>query len=439
MDPAIELNKAATAARRSVGYKTAVSALQELLASKRLTPVYEIILVGGSTHAPVYRCRVTITGLLNPPFSTWSTGNTKKATKQDAAKAALDEIVLASELLRVRSIAPAEDRHQPDSTTQENLSEEERAMKNAVGTLQELCISLKWPFPDYELERESGPPHEKQFTIVCSLQGSTQLGQGSSKKFAKQQAAYRMWKLLKFPSNDPMEYSNQWYYNEENDEMTEEDPAGYSRILEDTEEDPAGYWNHGNESESIINQDVMSIDEGTENAEGTTDAVSTTSGCANPDDEGSSDTDNDHDSMSGNCTDTDADVEMSDESCDGNDTEIISESEKELDANSDNDETPDPMNRADGPSGFSPLGQPQNGEMDNLRDCEKFLRTISTSHHVQLTFVDEKPTKVKCFVELSSLPVVICRGYGKTRGEAHANAAYKAREYLETVLRNSAL
>ena len=41
---------------------------------------------------------------------------------------------------------------------------------NPVGTLQELCMSRRWPPPVYELSHEEGLPHERMFTIHCVIE-----------------------------------------------------------------------------------------------------------------------------------------------------------------------------------------------------------------------------------------------------------------------------
>lgn len=42
----------------------------------------------------------------------------------------------------------------------------------------------------------SGLPHERQFTLVCTLLKRREVGTGKSKKLAKRQAAYKMWQAL---------------------------------------------------------------------------------------------------------------------------------------------------------------------------------------------------------------------------------------------------
>lgn len=47
------------------------------------------------------------------------------------------------------------------------------------------------------MEGEEGLPHERQFTIVCSILKYRQVGIGKSKKLAKRQAADKMWRTLR--------------------------------------------------------------------------------------------------------------------------------------------------------------------------------------------------------------------------------------------------
>lgn len=74
---------------------------------------------------------------------------------------------------------------------------EEKVINNPIGSLQEMCMSRHWPPPKYSMEGEEGLPHERQFTIVCSILKYRQIGQGKSKKLAKRQAAHKMWQNLR--------------------------------------------------------------------------------------------------------------------------------------------------------------------------------------------------------------------------------------------------
>lgn len=59
-----------------------------------------------------------------------------------------------------------------------------------------MCMSRHWPPPKYTMENEEGLPHERQFTIVCSILKYREVGQGRSKKVAKRHAAHKMWQAL---------------------------------------------------------------------------------------------------------------------------------------------------------------------------------------------------------------------------------------------------
>lgn len=73
----------------------------------------------------------------------------------------------------------------------------DKVMGNPIGLLQELCMAGRWPPPTYETELEVGLPHERQFTISCTVLKYREVGQGKSKKIAKRIAAHKMWSRLK--------------------------------------------------------------------------------------------------------------------------------------------------------------------------------------------------------------------------------------------------
>ncbi|XP_021207536.2 loquacious isoform X8 [Bombyx mori] len=184
----------------SLPTKTPVSVLQELLARRGTVPKYELVQIEGMIHEPTFRYRVTVADLV-----AMGTGRSKKEAKHSAAKALLDKLTGAT---------PA------DQTTNGNVPEtgavvptfEDKLMGNPVGWLQELCMSRFWPPPSYHAENDdnvnrlSGLPHERQFTIICTLLKRREVGTGKSKKLAKRQAAYKMWQALQ--DNPPESFQN---------------------------------------------------------------------------------------------------------------------------------------------------------------------------------------------------------------------------------------
>lgn len=63
------------------------------------------------------------------------------------------------------------------------------------------------------------------------------------------------------------------------------------------------------------------------------------------------------------------------------------------------------------------------------------LNEIAQEHQFEVTYVDiEEKTysgKCQCLVQLSTLPVAVCQGSGKTSKEAQNDAAKNSLEYLK--------
>ncbi|KAK7583854.1 hypothetical protein V9T40_004817 [Parthenolecanium corni] len=80
---------------------------------------------------------------------------------------------------------------------------EEEIQGNPIGMLQELCMMRRWMPPEYRTEQEEGLPHERLFTILCSVGNFKEYGVGRSKKLAKRQSAHKMvQKILTIPAED---------------------------------------------------------------------------------------------------------------------------------------------------------------------------------------------------------------------------------------------
>ncbi|KAG5888053.1 hypothetical protein JTB14_032860 [Gonioctena quinquepunctata] len=71
----------------------------------------------------------------------------------------------------------------------------------------------------------------------------------------------------------------------------------------------------------------------------------------------------------------------------------------------------------------------------------QFLQDIATEQSFEVTYVDieEKSLggRCQCLVQLSTLPVAVCYGVGKTSKEAKASAAHHALEYLKIMTKNN--
>ncbi|XP_016839605.1 interferon-inducible double-stranded RNA-dependent protein kinase activator A isoform X1 [Nasonia vitripennis] len=196
MSEALPLDEAARLEMKALPNKTPVSVLQELLSRRGTTPKYELVQIEGAIHEPTFRYRVTVADVV-----AMGTGRSKKEAKHAAAKAVLDKLIgVNTENAEAPIPNSIPDENFPLSS--QNIQEiqsgygEEKVVNNPIGSLQEMCMSRHWPPPKYSMEGEEGLPHERQFTIVCSILKYRQVGQGKSKKLAKRQAAHKMWQSL---------------------------------------------------------------------------------------------------------------------------------------------------------------------------------------------------------------------------------------------------
>ena len=93
-------------------------------------------------------------------------GQSKKKAKHSAAKAILDKLKGAQDSGKAPVGQPAI----PDLASKILSPYDDGIQGNPVGTLQELCMSRRWPPPVYELSHEEGLPHERMFTIHCVIE-----------------------------------------------------------------------------------------------------------------------------------------------------------------------------------------------------------------------------------------------------------------------------
>ena len=90
-------------------------------------------------------------------------GRSKKEAKHDAAQCLLN-----------RLNAQGTSASDPDTVGALDVSDITSPYKgmlqeNAVGELQELCMFNDIPVPEYTVTGDEGPPHAKQFTIMCQV------------------------------------------------------------------------------------------------------------------------------------------------------------------------------------------------------------------------------------------------------------------------------
>ncbi|XP_076064631.1 double-stranded RNA-binding domain-containing protein loquacious isoform X2 [Oratosquilla oratoria] len=198
--------------------KTPVSLLQELCMRRGISPKYDLLQIEGAVHEPTFVYRVTV-----GEFAANGSGQSKKKAKHAAAKAVLDIIIQGG--------AGTPSTGQPGSSS--DLSNQivspydDGIPGNPVGSLQELCMARRWPPPTYELVAEEGFPHERSFSIACTIGKTKEIGTGKSKKLAKRQAAYKMQQKLK---DQPVEQPQVNVLADDDDEIAQKLAARYSGL-----------------------------------------------------------------------------------------------------------------------------------------------------------------------------------------------------------------
>ncbi|XP_018783263.1 PREDICTED: interferon-inducible double-stranded RNA-dependent protein kinase activator A homolog isoform X2 [Bactrocera latifrons] len=187
--------------------KTPVSILQELLSRRGITPNYELVQIEGAIHEPTFRYRVAFNDK-DVPFTAMGAGRSKKEAKHSAARALIDKLTGVQLPDAAQACAGVGIGAATGGITATNVANEANAnpvgsgdgadkiVGNPIGWLQEMCMSRRWPPPTYETETEVGLPHERLFTIACSILNYREVGKGKSKKIAKRLAAHKMWTRL---------------------------------------------------------------------------------------------------------------------------------------------------------------------------------------------------------------------------------------------------
>jgi len=121
-------------------------------------------------------------------------GKVKKKAKHSAAKSILEAILSGTN--NEEPTSPTKEH--PENGASSVLSHYDDGIPgNPVGALQEFCMSRRWPPPSYTVVEEEGLPHERKFTMCCSVKKYVEKGNGKSKKLAKRQAAFKMHEKLK--------------------------------------------------------------------------------------------------------------------------------------------------------------------------------------------------------------------------------------------------
>ncbi|XP_030054212.1 RISC-loading complex subunit tarbp2-like isoform X1 [Microcaecilia unicolor] len=188
--------------------KTPISLLQEYGTRLGKTPVYDLLKAEGQAHQPNFTFQVTV-----GDTSCTGQGPSKKAAKHKAAEEALN-LLRQGNMLEPKSdsacsscpespshaaVPPLSHSVAPALAPPRNFQVEmkppvtvQQSECNPVGALQELVVQKGWRLPEYTVTQESGPAHRKEFTMTCRVERFMEIGNGTSKKLAKRNAAAKM-------------------------------------------------------------------------------------------------------------------------------------------------------------------------------------------------------------------------------------------------------
>ncbi|KAL2081624.1 hypothetical protein ACEWY4_023477 [Coilia grayii] len=159
--------------------KTPIQILHEYGTKIDCVPIYNMERAEGSPHQPNFVFTVTM-----GEITCRGQGFSKKVAKHQAAEAALRVLELDPGAVPLPQRA------------ENNGFGEANDQPNPVGVLQELALQRSWHLPEYVVVMESGPCHNKQFSVTCRLESLMQTGTGSSKKLAKKDAAEKILEKL---------------------------------------------------------------------------------------------------------------------------------------------------------------------------------------------------------------------------------------------------
>ncbi|XP_021919659.1 interferon-inducible double-stranded RNA-dependent protein kinase activator A homolog isoform X2 [Zootermopsis nevadensis] len=169
-----------------MGSKTPVSILQEMCIRNGNLPQYELIHDGGGSHEALFKYRVLV-----GETTAIGSGRSKKEAKHDAAKCILKR------LNEVETSSPEPIPSEMIDVSYVTSPYVGKLQENAVGALQELCMTNDIQVPVYKVIGDEGPPHAKQFTVMCQVSKLEESAVARTKKQAKQQAAFKMLNRLK--------------------------------------------------------------------------------------------------------------------------------------------------------------------------------------------------------------------------------------------------
>ncbi|XP_013186806.2 RISC-loading complex subunit tarbp2 isoform X2 [Amyelois transitella] len=175
--------------------KTAATVLQEMMVKLHTMPHYECISQSGPQHQAMFEYRCKAQGI-----EVTATGRCKKDAKQEVAKLMLRELAAAGYNVpmpyRLDNYQAAQiGKNIPGAG--DNVEPASMGSRSYVALLKELCAEYRLPSVEYDLTSDTGPAHQRHFTMVARVGQHSRCATSTTKKAARQLAAEKLYSYLR--------------------------------------------------------------------------------------------------------------------------------------------------------------------------------------------------------------------------------------------------
>ncbi|XP_050362472.1 uncharacterized protein LOC126781597 isoform X2 [Nymphalis io] len=186
--------------------KTAVTVLQELMIKLGQLPNYECISQSGPQHQATFEYSCTAYGV-----TVTGQARSKKEAKQEAARRMLMQLHSRGISVPPPFASPPSPPPPSPPLPSDDPALEAGPSRGACGTtgapavdsrsyvalLKELCEEYRLGEPEYELVSDTGPPHQRRFTMRARLRMHERQATSTTKKAARQLAAEQLYSYLR--------------------------------------------------------------------------------------------------------------------------------------------------------------------------------------------------------------------------------------------------
>ncbi|XP_064292004.1 uncharacterized protein LOC128669606 [Plodia interpunctella] len=174
--------------------KTAATVLQEMMVKLHTIPEYEFIAQSGPQHQAMFEYRCKAQGI-----EVTARGRCKKDAKQEVAKLMLKKLAAAGYKVPhpygLDNYTPMGGQSIPGGG--DIVEPASQGARSFVALLKELCAEYRLPAVEYDLVSDTGPPHQRHFTMKARVGQHSREATSTTKKAARQIAAEKLYTYLR--------------------------------------------------------------------------------------------------------------------------------------------------------------------------------------------------------------------------------------------------